>query len=162
MNDQDSGVTVESNKSVKNLKSMFEGGAKKNTEPLEPTTVRKTTMTTEKKANNAWIKNKPAEDDEPRRNTYDPKLLMQAAAASQGQNGEDFKSVINKFNQKPKPSQEEEDLKRRKEEAKNKIRPEKKAANTDQPQLEQKEYEEINEADEIQESAHEEEEEHHE
>ncbi len=165
MNDQNSGVTVESNQSVKNLKSMFEGGAKKTTQPAETTTAPKVTVTTEKKANNAWIKNKSTEE-EPRRNTYDPKLLMQAANQATG--GEDFKSVINRFNQKPKTAKDEaeEDLKRRKEEAaaKNKVRPVKTAANADQPQLEQQEHEEIVEAEAIQESAqeHEEEEEHHE
>jgi len=162
MNDQNSGVTVESNQSVKNLKSMFEAGAKKTTQPAETTTAPKVSVTTEKKANNAWIKNKSTEE-EPRRNTYDPKLLMQAAQQASG--GEDFKSVINKFNQKPKTAQDQanEDLKRRKEEAKNRVRPVKTATNADQPQLEQHEHEEIAEADEIQESAQEhEEEEHHE
>jgi len=139
MSEQDSGVVNLSNQSVKNIKSMFEQGNKtSNTKPAEIPSA-KPLVTAEKKAANSWIKVKS--EDEPRRNTMDPRAMMAAA------NGEEFKNVINKFNQQAKKNQEDEfaDLKQRKENAKKIVRRVKKPVDPDQPENGQEEYEEVEE-----------------
>ena len=146
MSEQDSGISQESNQSVKNLKNMFEKGAKtSNPKPEETPSLTRPVVTAEKRAANSWIKVK--NEEEPRRYTMDPKAMLSAAQ------GEDIKQVIQKFNQQAKKNEEDEfaELKQRKEAAKKIIRRVKKPADPSQPENGQEEYEEV-EVDEYEDS----------